>query len=78
MSVHILLNLFSLLGKRDKLLCKFANKFNKVNNTVARKLDSIYRMTLKPLCHHVFNIKTQRFCHIYVTLLWASLHNVTT
>ena len=27
--------------------------------------------------NHVLGVKTSRFCHICVTLLWASLHNIT-
>ena len=55
MSVHVLLNLLNELGKRDKMrglssiLSLFRNQFNKFNNTGARKLDSIYHMTLKLL-----------------------------
>ena len=43
-------------------------------------LDSIYHMTLKLLCNHenlIFGAKVFRFCHIYVTLVKASFHNVT-
>ena len=55
MSAHVLLNLLNELGKRDKMrglpsilsLCR--NEFNKFNNTRARKLDSIYHMTLRYL-----------------------------
>ena len=51
MSAHVLLNLLSELGKKDKMrglpsiLSLFRNEFNKFNNTRARMLDSIYRMT---------------------------------
>ena len=54
MSAHVLLNLLHMLhelGKRDKMrglpsiLSLFRNEFNKVNNTRARMLDSIYHMT---------------------------------
>ena len=51
MSAHVLLNLLSKLGKRDKMrdlpsiLSLFRNEFNKFNNTRARMLDSIYHMT---------------------------------
>ena len=51
MSDHVLLNLLSELGKRDKMpslssiLSLFRNEFNKFNNTRARMLDSIYHMT---------------------------------
>ena len=55
MSAHVLLNLLNELGKSDKMrglpniLPLFRNKFNKFNNIGARKLDSIYHMTLKIL-----------------------------
>ena len=51
MSAHVLLNLLSKLGERDKMrdlpsiLSLFRNEFNKFNNTRARMLDSIYHMT---------------------------------
>ena len=47
MSAYVLLNLLNKLRKRDKLLglpsilSLFRNKFNKVNNTGARMLDSV-------------------------------------
>ena len=53
MTAHVLLNLLNNLGKRDKMrglsstLSLFRNEFNKLNNTGARKLDSMYHMTLK-------------------------------
>ena len=53
MAFHFLLNLLNELGKRDKMLglpsilSLFPNSFNKLNNTRARMLDSIYQMTLK-------------------------------
>ena len=40
-------------------------------------LGFIYHMTLKYFCNHVFGLKTSRFCHKYVTLLWATCHNAT-
>ena len=52
MSARVLLNLFNELRKRDKMrglpsiLFLFHDKFNKLNNTGARMLDSIYHMTL--------------------------------
>ena len=52
MSAHVLLNLLNKLGKRDKMqglpriLSPFRNDFNRLNNTRARMLDSIYHMTL--------------------------------
>ena len=42
----------------------FRNKFNKFNNTAARMLDSIYRMTLKLIENHIIDVKTLRFCHL--------------
>ena len=51
MSDPVLLNLLNELGKRDKMrglpsiLSLFRNEFNKLNNTRARMLDSIYHMT---------------------------------
>ena len=53
MSDHVLLNLLSKLGKRDKMrglpsiLSPFRNELNKLNNIRARMLDSIYHMTLR-------------------------------
>ena len=55
MSAHVLLNLLNELGKRYKMrglpstLSLFRNEFDKVNNTRARMLDSIYRLTLRLL-----------------------------
>ena len=52
MSAHVLLNLLNKSGKRDKMrstLSLFRNEFNKFNNTRARMLDSIYRMSLRSL-----------------------------
>ena len=55
MSANVLLNLLKEFGKRDKMrgllstLSLFRNKFNKLNNTRARMLDSIYHMTLRLL-----------------------------
>ena len=52
MSAHVLLNLLNQLGKRDKIrglpsiFLFFPKEFNKFNNTRARRLDSIYHMTL--------------------------------
>ena len=53
MGAQVLLNLLNELGKRDKkrglphILSLFRNGFNKINNTRARMLDSIYHMILK-------------------------------
>ena len=55
MSAHVLLHLLNELGKRDKMrglpsiLSLFRKEFNKLNNTRARMLDSIYHMSLKIL-----------------------------
>ena len=51
MSAHVLMNLLNELGKIDKMrgslsiLLLFRNEFNKLNNTGAQKLYSIYHMT---------------------------------
>ena len=51
MSAHVLLNLLNKLKKRDKMrglpsiLSLFRNDCNNFNDTRARTLDSIYRMT---------------------------------
>ena len=53
MSAHVLLNLLSELGKRDKMgglpsiLSLFRNEFNKFNKARARILESIYHMALR-------------------------------
>ena len=50
MSAHVLFNLVKELGKSDKMrglpniLLLFRNEFNKLNNTGARMLVSIYHM----------------------------------
>ena len=55
MSAHVLLILLNELGKKDKLrglpsiLYLFRNEFNKLDNTGARTLDSIYHMALNYL-----------------------------
>ena len=55
MSAHVLLNLLNELRKRDKMqglpsiLSYFRSEFDKLNNTGAQMLDSIYHMTLKLL-----------------------------
>ena len=55
MTAHVLLNLLNELGKRDKMrglpsiLSLFHNKFNKLNNTKAEIIDSIYHLTLRLL-----------------------------
>ena len=55
MSVHVLLNLLNELRKRDKMrglpsiLSLFRNEFNKLNNTRAQILDSLYYMILRLL-----------------------------
>ena len=58
-----------------KHLSLFRIEFNKVNNTRARMLDSIYHMTLKLLNNHILGVKTQDFAIFYATLKWTS--NVT-
>ena len=40
------------------VLSLFRKEFNKLNNTGARMLDSIYHMTLKVLKNHIFGVKS--------------------
>ena len=53
MSAHVLLNLLNEFGKSDKMrglpsiISLFCNKFNKLNNTRTRMLDSIYHRILR-------------------------------
>ena len=60
MSAHVLLNLLNDFMKRDKvrglssILSLFRNEFNKFNNTGARVLDSIFRMTLNLFWNKIF------------------------
>ena len=67
MSDHVLLNLFNVLGKSNKMrgspsiLLLINNSVNKFNNTGARTLDSIYHMVLKLSKHPIFGVKTSRF-----------------
>ena len=67
MSAPVLLNLLNELGKRDEIwglpsiLSLFHNKFNKLNNTGAWLLDSIFHMSLKILKNCIFGVKTSRF-----------------
>ena len=55
MGAHVLLNLLNKLGKGGKMqglssiLSPFRNEFNKLNNTCARMLHSIYHITLRLL-----------------------------
>ena len=52
MSAHLLLNLSNELRKMrglPSILSLFRNKFNKLNKTRGRMLDSIYHMTLRLL-----------------------------
>ena len=64
MSAHVSFNLFNELGKRDKMrglpsiLSLFRNEFNKLNNTRARMLVSIYHMTLRLLRNLISAVKT--------------------
>ena len=63
-SAHILLNILSTLGKRDKMrglpsnFFLFRNEPNKFKNTGAQMLDSIYQMTLKLLKNRILGVKT--------------------
>ena len=78
MCAHVLLNLLNELRNRDKMrgfpsiLSLFCNEFNKFNNTRARMLDSIYRMTFRFLWNLIFGVKRYIFVIMYATLLWTS------
>ena len=50
------------------ILYLFRNEFNKFNNIGARRLDSIYHMTLKYLKVACFGVKKSRFDHFYAPL----------
>ena len=71
MSAHVLLNLLSELGKRDKMrglpsiLSLFRNEFNKFNNTRTQMLDS-FKITLK-----------SHFCRKNVILLSLCTQRIT-
>ena len=60
MSIHVLLTLLNELRKRDimqglpSILFLFRNEFNKLNNTGARTLDSIYHVILPVLNTSIF------------------------
>ena len=74
-SAPVLLNLLNKLGKRDKMrglqsiLSFFCNGFDKLNNTRAQMLDSIYHMTLKFIKNGVFAMKTSRFCNLLLYII---------
>ena len=78
MSAHVLFNLLYEFGKRDNMrglqsiLSLFRNEFNKLNNTRARMLDSIYHMTLRFLLNIISGVKTLLFYHYVRTLLRTS------
>ena len=46
------------------ILFLLRNETYKFNNTGARTLDSIYRMTLRLFLIHIFRVKALRFCHM--------------
>ena len=68
MNAHILLNLLNQLRKRDKnlMLAKhlylFSNKYNKLNNTAAQILSSIYHMTINYFEIYILDVKNLDFC----------------
>ena len=59
MSAHVVLNLSNKLRKSNKMqglpsiLSLFRKEFDKINNTGAQMIDSIYHMTLKLFCYHI-------------------------
>ena len=65
MSAHVLLHLLNELRKSAKMrglpsiLSLFCNEFDKLNNTGARIIDSIYHMTLTLLKKSHFGVKRQ-------------------
>ena len=69
MSAPVLLNLLNELRKRDKMrgllsiLSLFRNTFNKLNNTGAQMLDSIYHMTLKLFWNHIICVTLKALFH---------------
>ena len=80
MSVHVLLILLSSLAKEKKPeACRafnlFCNKLNKLNNTGAQMLDSIYHMILKILKNCIFGVKMSRFSLILHNLIMDVLRS---
>ena len=80
--VSCLLHFSNELRKSDKMrgmssiLAQLRNEFNKLNNTGARMIDSIYHMALRLLKNRFFARTRQEFAIFYVTLKWASLRYV--
>ena len=81
--VHVLLNLFDVLGKKIRreavlsILSVFPTKFNKFNNTEARMQDSVHHMTLKSHFISDFSTKTSKLSPLEIaTFLWTSVHNI--
>ena len=60
MSAHVLLNILNKLRKRDKMrglpriLSLILNEYDKLNNTGAPMLESIYHMALKFIKNRIF------------------------
>ena len=52
------------------ILSLFRNEFNKLNNTRARTLDSIYHMT--NTLKFISGVKCYNLVIMYATLLWTS------
>ena len=44
------------------ILLLICNEFNKFNNTQAGMLDSVYHMTFKLFCNHIFGVKMSILC----------------
>ena len=63
MSAHVSLNLSTILRKSDKMR-GLQHMFNKINNTGARMIDSIYHMPLELFCNHIFGC----YEHHFITL----------
>ena len=60
------------MGGLPSILPLFRNEFNKLNNTKARMLDSIYHMTLRLLLNLISAEKHFLSLCMYATLLWTS------
>ena len=61
----------------SSILSLFRNKFNKINNTGARMLDSFNQLPFKLITNCIFVVKTQDFTIVLVTLKRTSLRSVT-
>ena len=75
MSAHVLLYLLNKFGKRDKMLGSFTSLFaTSLINAGAQMLDSVYHVTLKLFCNHVFifikQVEKNIECKALQIILW--------